>query len=179
MCVRGATIASGCFNFPIYNTANISGGVSIANSLRELELKYLLIAVHPSNFKEIPITISSARYSFGNCPNLVKIYGILDFSIITTNANLQYFAQGSPLLKEVRISGLKVDFDISRNPAISLASMYYMIANAGTAAITITLHADVYDSIFDDEGELTEAAIAAGITEDLLSTKSNVTLASA
>lgn len=87
-----------------------------------------------------PAQFSKEGYSqFYNCKKLRKILGPIDVS------KTSYFAEcftGCAALEEVYLKGLKGSISFSSSPKLNKTSLLYAINNAGTAAITITLHAD-------------------------------------
>lgn len=66
------------------------------------------------------------------------------------------------------ITGLSTSIEFKQSPLLSTASVAYLINHAGTAAITITLHATAY-----------ARAIADADVQAALAAHTNVTLASA
>lgn len=91
-------------------------------------------------------------------------YG-LDASGMTNTANM---FTGSTTLTEMRWSGLKVNLSLGKTPRFSAESVAYLIENAGTSVITITLHPTAY-----------ARAIADASVQAALEAHTNVTLASA
>lgn len=71
-------------------------------------------------------------------------------------------------IEYIEFKGLKFSLSLSAIPAFSENAVAYMITNAGTATITITLHADAY-----------ARAIINADVQAALAIKTNVTLASA
>lgn len=112
------------------------------------------------------IKVASFLRSFSNNSRLYRILGIL--SISTTNTSISGMLNNSPNLRDVNISGLNANLDLSTNVNLNVASVAYMITNADTASFTITLAPAVYAAAMADSD--VQAALAA---------KPNVTLANA
>ena len=112
------------------------------------------------------IKVTSFLRSFSNNSRLYRILGTL--SISATNTPISGMFKGSPNLRDVNISGLNANLDLSTNINLNVASVAYMITNAGTASFTITLAPAVYAAAMAD------AAVQAALTS-----KPNVTLANA
>lgn len=96
---------------------------------------------------------------------LKNVYGILDFSGVTSDVSVFYATYS---LESIQVKGLKVNMSFARSSRLTVASVAYMINNAGTATITITLHATAYARATADAD--VQAALAA---------HTNVSLASA
>lgn len=87
----------------------------------------------------------------------------LDCTLNVTNAQQVNGAFVYCKIREVRIKGLKSNISFHYSNILSLASLQYLVANAAnTAAITITVHADVYAKL---TGDTTNEA-AAALTEE-------------
>lgn len=112
------------------------------------------------------IMVTSFLRSFSNNSRLCRILGILNIS--TTNTSISGMLNNTPNLRDVNISGLNANLDLSTNVNLNVASVAYMITNAGTASFTIMLAPAVYASAMADAD--VQAALAA---------KPNVTLADA
>lgn len=112
------------------------------------------------------IKVTSFLRSFSNNSRLYRILGILNIS--TTNTSISGMLNNSPNLRDVNISGLNANLDLSTNVNLNVASVAYMITNADTASFTITLAPAVYAAAMADSD--VQAALAA---------KPNVTLANA
>ena len=79
--------------------------------------------------------------AFANCFNLAHI-GLLS-SDISTNYSSTFY--GDNKLITIKLSRISSNIQIP-SPKLSIKSVLYMINNeAATSAITITLHADVYN----------------------------------
>lgn len=89
-------------------------------------------------------SIKALDYSFRNCPKLRKIIGTLGFDRFSgSSINNAEFSK-LPALEEVRIF-LKVSMAIKDSPKLSYDSIKFMADNSrNVAAITVTLHADVF-----------------------------------
>ena len=114
--------------------------------------------------------VSGSNWSqcFGTNRGLKGVYGIIDVSNISAAGNLANIFQNCYSLETTKIMGLKVDLNIGQSARLSMSSIEYMITNAGTANITITLHPTAYAAAQSDAG--VQAALTA---------KTNVSLASA
>lgn len=114
--------------------------------------------------------VSSMAYSFQACAKLKSIAPfIVDYCTATPNYSglspwFSTFA-GCVLLENVKISKLKSSISFADSPKLSYDSVSYIVTNAAnTAAITITVHPDVYAKL---TGDTTNAA-AAELTADEL-----------
>ena len=127
-----------------------------------------------SNLEEItfetPMTTggpgSNASNIFYGCVRLKKINGEMRMPITTGSINNIFFHCYT--LENVSIRNLGASISIADSPNFKPESVAYMINNAGTNNITITLHATAYAAAMADSG--VTAALAA---------HTNVTLASA
>lgn len=97
-----------------------------------------------------------------------EIIGIIDVSNLTGNANFFYNGDWMPWLTTFSIKNLNASINLIGMPKLSVATVKYMIVNAMTTTITITLNATCYDNIINDS-EIVSA----------LESKTNVTLAKA
>lgn len=83
-----------------------------------------------------------------NCDKLAYIHDILYVSGRKTTIRLE----SCPLLREARVKGAQYNVEIADSPLFSLASLRYLVDNAeNTAAITVTVHPEVYAKL-EDEG---------------------------
>lgn len=108
----------------------------------------------------------SNNYSsaFRSCPKLKTILPIIYDSYLSKTIWDRTF-EGSPLLEHVLISELRSSVSFSQCPKLSLDSLTHLVANAAnTAAITITVHPDVYAKL---TGDTTNEAAAALTEEEL------------
>lgn len=99
------------------------------------------------------------------CTKLRKIIGQLRCGSLTNTTSA---FTGCAALVEVWIALLPISISFADSPLLSKESVLYMIQNAGSASVVITLHSTVYDTLSVDSD-----IIAA------LNSKPNVTLASA
>lgn len=89
-------------------------------------------------------SIKALDYSFSNCPKLRKIIGTLNFSRFSGSSIGNAEFSHLPALEEVRIF-LKISMAIKDSPKLSYDSIKFMADNSkNVAAITVTLHADVF-----------------------------------
>lgn len=86
--------------------------------------------------------------NISNCDKLAYIHDILHvFGRKTT-----IILESCPLLREARVKGTQYNVEIADSPLFSLASLRYLVDNAeNTAAITVTVHPEVYAKL-EDEG---------------------------
>ena len=103
--------------------------------------------------------------AFSVINNLRRIIGVLNVSSILSFTDT---FTGIPNLMYVNLEGLNANLDLSNAPKLSMTSIAYAIANAGTATFTITLAPAVYT-----------AAMADSAVQAALADKTNVTLADA
>lgn len=88
------------------------------------------------------------RNLFRSCSKLKTVVGIILLSD-SVAINTDVFAY-CPLLERVRIRNLRSSLTFAHSPLLSLESLQYLVGNAGnTAAITVTVHADVYAKLTD------------------------------
>ena len=88
------------------------------------------------------------RNLFRSCSKLKTVVGIILLSD-SVAINTDVFAY-CPLLERVRIRNLRSSLTFAHSPLLSLESLQYLVENAGnTAAITVTVHADVYAKLTD------------------------------
>lgn len=118
---------------------------------------------------DLTILYGANGNDFGNCFNnnrtLKKVLGVFN---VQNGGLLFYSGADCPKLESFQMRGLNTNLNLSKMPSLDTASIAYMINYAGTAAITITLHATAYARAIADSD--VQAALAA---------KTNVTLASA
>ena len=133
-------------------------GASTGNSSIEV------VAIGSAN--GYPLNASSIQQVLYHCPYVKKfgVYQPVNFS--GASASLAF--QSCASLEDVMITGLSTSIEFKQSPLLSAASVAYLINHAGTAAITITLHATAY-----------ARAIADADVQAALAAHTNVTLASA
>ncbi len=102
--------------------------------------------------KDLDVSIGIAAqssYTFYNCKKLQKIIQTLLFSDVVSTP--QSLFKNCYKLEYVKIYKLKANLDLQYSPLLSLESVKYMVDNAAnTAAITITVHQDVYNKLVDE-----------------------------
>lgn len=150
---------------PIYvssygNPINLSAAFRAQNRLRRVVLR----DKNRSGNWIAPTNLSQAFY---DCYSIDKLE--LDLSNITAANGLSATFGNCRLLSDVKLKGLKHSVDLHWSPNITVASLQYLISNAAnTAAITVTIHKDVYARIIDegsgDWHALLEAASAKNIS---------------
>lgn len=107
--------------------------------------------------------VRGMAYVFYACMSLRTIIGKIGLTY-TGSPTTAMFSRCIKL-EDVNISGLKVDISFGDSPLLSLASVQFLVANAAnTAAITVTVHADVYAKL---TGDTTNEAAAALTEEEL------------
>lgn len=99
------------------------------------------------------VTIStfpgSMMYAFYNCPKLERIIGVLDLWFAAVAATANAFDRCAQL-RSVCINRLRNTIGFKDSPHLSLESLQYLISHAAnTAAITVTVHPDVYARLLD------------------------------
>ncbi len=143
-------------------------GGGIANNKSSLYQAFY----NAANLEVLPVSpsggfrsVNSMTYAFYGCKNLRSITGVLDVSSITSYSST---FTNCTSLETVKLKGLKANLSLSASSNISKESILYAINNAGSEAITITLHSEAYSRLVED-AEIVEA----------LANKSNISLASA
>lgn len=138
-------------NIPISHNISLTEAVRMSGSIYTVFLPTL--------------KTNNVAYAFNNCAKLCRVIGVIDASDVSSFNGT--FAS-SPNLRYVNIKGIKVNVNLGDNVKFSLNSLTYMITNAGTATLTITLAPAVY-----------AAAMADTAVQAALASKPNVTLADA
>lgn len=101
---------------------------------------------------------SSVKSLFYYCANLRTVSGIIN---LTNTKDADSFVSACPKLESLFLSNIKIDIDLSPCPLLQFASMQYMIDNAAnTAAITVTVHPDVYAKLSDETNAEWHALLA-------------------
>ena len=120
-----------------------------------------------SSLKDVSIDLSGGlltnfNYAFFQCSSLRRVTGIVDLS----NANSAAAAfQGCSLLEEVRIKGIKVDFDLSACANLSVESVKYLVDNAqSVTGNRIDLSRALLDAHEEELGDLGDTASDKGWT---------------
>lgn len=91
----------------------------------------------------------SMMYAFYNCPKLERIIGVLDLWFAAVAATANAFDRCAKL-RSVSINRLRNTIGFKDSPHLSLESLQYLISHAAnTAAITVTVHPDVYARLLD------------------------------
>lgn len=134
-------------------------GISFNDSCRMTALRTIRIST---------ISVNSFIRAFDENNKLYRILGTLRLSEITSGAKAADAFRNCPNLRDVNISGLNINLNLSSCPQLRTNSVAYMITNAKTANITITLAPAVYT-----------AAMADSAVQAALADKTNVTLANA
>ena len=120
-----------------------------------------------SSLKDVSIDLSGGQltsfsYVFFNCSSLRRITGTIDLS--SANSAAAAF-QGCSLLEEVRIKGIKVDFDLSACANLSVESVKYLVDNAqSVTGKRIDLSRALLDANEEELGDLGDTASDKGWT---------------
>lgn len=123
-----------------YNGVSIRASAAFAGS--KIEKAYLAINDNTS------AGIVECRNMFRGCSMLRTVVGIV-FLSDNVLINTEVFAY-CPLLERVRIKNLRTSLTFAHSPLLSLESLRYLVENAAnTAAITVTVHAEVYAKLTD------------------------------
>lgn len=115
------------------------------------------------------VYVSANDSAFSGAKKLRAIYPfIVDaYSGLSAYAWLNTF-RNCPMLEDVQIKNLKYSLDFRESPRLSLASLQYIVANAAnTAAITITVHPEVYAKLNDETDAEWHALVAQGAEKNI------------
>lgn len=115
------------------------------------------------------VYVSANDSAFSGAKKLRAIYPfIVDaYSGGSAYAWLNTF-RNCPMLEDVQIKNLKYSLDFRESPRLSLTSLQYIVANAGnTAAITITVHPEVYAKLNDETDAEWHALLAQGAEKNI------------
>lgn len=94
------------------------------------------------------VTVAQTKAMFYMCYALREVVGVLDMQHATLYQSTFHECRA---LETVWIRRLKGDVDLRWSPLLSLESLRYMVDKAAnTKAITITVHADVYAKLTDE-----------------------------
>ena len=138
------------FSSAYYETISAKGIAFGNNTLETIRLSSNTQGFWSNNY-------SSA---FRSCPKLKTILPIIYDSYLSKTIWDRAF-EGSPLLEHVLISELRSSVSFSQCPKLSLDSLTHLVANAAnTAAITITVHPDVYAKLTDETNTEWHALLA-------------------
>lgn len=127
--------------------ATIQGGYFAYNTMAET--LNLHITTNNTMTTTCAISVSTSTDQFVGSAKRLRI---IDPRALLSSASWSSTAfEGCTALEEVRVKGLKSNIIFKDSPALSKASVLYMIENStATAAITITLNADAYARLADD-----------------------------
>lgn len=120
-----------------------------------------------NKLEEVSINLSGGlltgfAYAFFGCKSLRRVTGIIDLSV-TNWANTPFWDCTS--LEEVRIKGLKEDFDLSACGRLSVESVRYLINNAqNVTGKRIDLNRALLDAHEEELGDLGDTASDKGWT---------------
>lgn len=121
-----------------------------------------------------PANIKSMFYY---CSSLKEISGILDLYNITAERTVSDAFSGCTKLESVKIKRLNISISFSSCKNLSFTSLQFMVTNAAnSAAITITVHPDVYAKL---TGDTTNPAVAALTPTELAQWQQILTAATA
>lgn len=113
------------------------------------EIEVIRLAAEDDQWNAFSTSDSWPVNAFNSCRKLREIIGKIDWSN-ATNVNANNFAACYEL-REIRFYKLKHNISFVDCALLSLASFRYMIDNAiNTAAITITVHPDVFAKLTDE-----------------------------
>lgn len=156
------------------NATDISGAFSSCTALTSAAIGAAPKVANASylfngclSLKDVSIDLSgglltSFTYAFNNCPSLRRVTGTIDLSNVNSAT---YPFLGCPLLEEVRIKGLKVDFDLSACANLSVESVRYLINNAqSVTGKRIDLSRALLDAHEEELGDLGDTASDKGWT---------------
>lgn len=102
---------------------------------------------------------TNIKSMFSYCSSLKEISGILDLYNITAERTVRDAFSGCTKLESVKIKRLNISISFSSCENLSFTSLQFMVTNAAnSAAITITVHPDVYAKL---TGDTTNPAVAA------------------
>ena len=148
----GGYFTFNCFkartNFPISPQCS-----AIFDFVYIAELNTNLIAFEVvASLDEGKARISSLRYAFSGCTNLLSIK-ILNISTCTTATTVQNAFNGCSALVTCLLYKTKIGISFAWSPLLSLASLQYLVTNRanGTTRITITVHPTVWSKLNDSE----------------------------
>ena len=114
------------------------------------------------------VSLQSAIRFCQSATNIRRILGVVNIAQISQPNGLISAFHECPNLEDVSIKGINANLNLSECPNLRTSSIAYMITNAGTATLTITLAPAVY-----------AAAVADADVQAALAAKPNVTLADA
>lgn len=155
------------FNLPRTGGYNAELAVAAGFAQNNATLEVLNVTTRGgiiSSWNSANVQVYTMQNFANGCTKLRKIIGQLRCGGVTNTTNA---FSGCANLEEVWISLLPFSISFGDSPKLSKDSVLYMIQNAGTKAIVITLNATVYDALSVDSDII--SALAA---------KPNVTLAS-
>lgn len=86
-------------------------------------------------------------YAFRGCERLRRIRGII---YLGNDVNVAGAFDNCPKLEQVKVQNLRKNIAFAQSAMLSLETLQYLVENAAnTAAITVTVHADVYAKLTD------------------------------
>lgn len=108
------------------------------------------------------LNVSGTQKAFYNS-KIRRIYGVISTSVVFDTSSFQ----NAKSLEYVLISGLRSNLNLSDSKNFEVVPLTYIINNAYTNSITITLHADAYSRAMEDSG--VQSALAAHTNVSLVS----------
>ena len=138
-------------NIPFQYTIQNSGNISAFRIARKwsylcVGLRYVEKIVISRRAEEVYLCADNfigCSYLLYDCPALVEIDGIIDFS--KRDSNLAYVLINCPKLKSFKLVGLHSNVTFKGSSSINLDTFKYIIENAtNTGAITITVDPTIY-----------------------------------
>ena len=180
MAVNASNLASSCGSLieaslgALTNATDMSGAFSSCPSLTSVSIGAAPKVTNASNLffgcarlKDVSIDLSGGlltnfNYAFFQCSSLLRVTGIVDLS--NANTSTATF-QGCSSLEEVRIKGIKVDFDLSACAKLSVESVKYLVENAqAVSGKRIDLSRALLDAHEEELGDLGDTASDKGWT---------------
>lgn len=147
-----------CFSQNHKIRTNMAGKTAHNMTGKGQELFYSCIKIEVINLTGFPAFDGVSDFISEN-RKLVKILGVLN---VTYYNDLKVFARNCYALQDMQLGRIGKDLVIKDSPLLSLASFQYMIEHAeNKAAMTITVHPDVYAKITDEGNAEWHALIAA------------------
>lgn len=157
-------------NIPFQSTIQNSGSISVFRITHKwtylcIGLRYVEKIVISRRAEEVYLCADNfigCGYLLYDCPALVEIDGIIDFS--KRDGVLTYVLTNCPKLKSFKLLGLHNDASFRGSPSINLDTFRYIIENStNTGAITITVDPTIYGYL---TGTIQPAPETGGTTEE-------------
>lgn len=159
-----ATITTGLrTNLPFATTQKSENGYVMDNAFRSAKIEVINLELPHYSGTQKSFRIKGLSGWVFKSKDTKRIMGPIEFINTSPNYN------GWPvLLEEVEIYHLKTNLDMRECSKVSLASWQYMVTNAAnTAAITVTVHPDVYAKLTDTENTEWNAVLTAAAAKNI------------